>query len=157
MNFFNTPSHTDVNNIDTVINYDFPNYTEDYVHRIGRTARAEKTGTAYTFFTSESDKQADELVKVLRNAKQEINPQLLQFVKQPQNRFMESEYIIPYYPIGGCKWLFLQEMDISEHVTGTDHVILVHVIRIQTEVTESINCTCCSFTIVITYCYLFCA
>ncbi len=38
----------DIDNIDLVINYDVPNDGEDYVHRIGRTARAETDGTAYT-------------------------------------------------------------------------------------------------------------
>jgi superfamily II DNA/RNA helicase len=39
----------DVEGIDLVINYDVPPDGEDYVHRIGRTARAESTGTAITF------------------------------------------------------------------------------------------------------------
>jgi len=39
----------DIDNIDLVINYDVPHDGEDYVHRIGRTARAEADGTAYTF------------------------------------------------------------------------------------------------------------
>lgn len=34
-----------------VINYDYPNNSEDYVHRIGRTGRSQNTGTAYTLFT----------------------------------------------------------------------------------------------------------
>jgi len=38
----------DIDNIDLVINYDVPNDGEDYVHRIGRTARAQTDGTAYT-------------------------------------------------------------------------------------------------------------
>jgi superfamily II DNA/RNA helicase len=38
----------DIDDIDLVINYDVPNDGEDYVHRIGRTARAETDGTAYT-------------------------------------------------------------------------------------------------------------
>ena len=38
----------DIDDIDLVINYDVPNDGEDYVHRIGRTARAESDGTAYT-------------------------------------------------------------------------------------------------------------
>lgn len=41
----------DIEEIDLVINYDVPNDGEDYVHRIGRTARAASTGTAYTFVT----------------------------------------------------------------------------------------------------------
>lgn len=39
----------DIEDIDLVINYDVPHDGEDYVHRIGRTARAETDGTAYTF------------------------------------------------------------------------------------------------------------
>ncbi len=39
----------DVENIDLVINFDVPSDAEDYVHRIGRTARAEASGVALTF------------------------------------------------------------------------------------------------------------
>lgn len=39
----------DIEDIDLVINFDVPNDGEDYVHRIGRTARAASEGTAYTF------------------------------------------------------------------------------------------------------------
>ena len=39
----------DISDIDLVINYDLPDEPESYVHRIGRTARAGKSGTAYTF------------------------------------------------------------------------------------------------------------
>jgi len=39
----------DVEGIDLVVNYDVPPDPEDYIHRIGRTARAESTGTAITF------------------------------------------------------------------------------------------------------------
>jgi len=41
----------DIDNIEMVINYDVPNDGEDYVHRIGRTARAETDGTACTFIS----------------------------------------------------------------------------------------------------------
>jgi len=44
----------DVDDLSMVINYDLPNEAENYIHRIGRTARAGKTGTAYTF-CSEQD------------------------------------------------------------------------------------------------------
>lgn len=44
----------DVDDLEMVINYDLPNESENYVHRIGRTARAGKTGKAYTF-CSEQD------------------------------------------------------------------------------------------------------
>lgn len=39
----------DVEGIDLIVNFDVPPDPEDYVHRIGRTARAERTGTAITF------------------------------------------------------------------------------------------------------------
>ena len=42
----------DVANIAHVINYDVPNCPEDYVHRIGRTARMRTTCRATTFVTS---------------------------------------------------------------------------------------------------------
>ncbi|MCX6290028.1 MAG: DEAD/DEAH box helicase [Bacteroidetes bacterium] len=38
----------DIDDIDLVINYDVPNDGEDYIHRIGRTARAATSGTAFT-------------------------------------------------------------------------------------------------------------
>ncbi|MHB8859927.1 MAG: DEAD/DEAH box helicase [Thermoleophilia bacterium] len=43
----------DVDNISHVINFDLPNKAEDYVHRIGRTARAGNDGTALSFLSSE--------------------------------------------------------------------------------------------------------
>lgn len=46
----------DVDDIPLVINYDVPRDAEDYVHRIGRTARAENNGTAITL-VSEQDKR----------------------------------------------------------------------------------------------------
>lgn len=39
----------DVEDIELIINYDVPHDAEDYVHRVGRTARAEKKGAAFTF------------------------------------------------------------------------------------------------------------
>jgi ATP-dependent RNA helicase RhlE len=46
----------DVDGIGLVINYDTPHDAEDYVHRVGRTARAERTGVAVTF-VNEKDQQ----------------------------------------------------------------------------------------------------
>lgn len=47
----------DIDHIDLVINYDVPHDAEDYVHRIGRTARAESDGTAYTFITEKEQQK----------------------------------------------------------------------------------------------------
>lgn len=43
----------DINGITHVVNYDIPNAPEDYVHRIGRTARAGASGTAVSFLTAD--------------------------------------------------------------------------------------------------------
>jgi ATP-dependent RNA helicase RhlE len=47
----------DVEALSHVINFDVPNVPEDYIHRVGRTARAEMTGDAFTFVSPEE--QAD--------------------------------------------------------------------------------------------------
>ena len=43
----------DIANVSHVINYDVPQHPEDYVHRIGRTGRAEHTGDAFTLMVAE--------------------------------------------------------------------------------------------------------
>ncbi|MCY3020246.1 MAG: DEAD/DEAH box helicase [Planctomycetota bacterium] len=45
----------DVDALSHVINYDMPGSTDDYIHRVGRTARAEATGDAFTFVTPEEE------------------------------------------------------------------------------------------------------
>lgn len=45
----------DVNNVDAVFNYDLPQDTEAYVHRIGRTGRAGKEGKSFTFITGRNE------------------------------------------------------------------------------------------------------
>jgi superfamily II DNA/RNA helicase len=42
----------DIDSIELVINFDVPSDAEDYIHRVGRTARAESTGVALTFISS---------------------------------------------------------------------------------------------------------
>lgn len=46
----------DIDNLSHVVNYDVPRDPEDYVHRIGRTARAESKGTAMTFINEHDQK-----------------------------------------------------------------------------------------------------
>lgn len=55
----------DVANIGHVINFDLPNCPEDYVHRIGRTARMHATGRATTFVTAEDHGQFRQIEKLL--------------------------------------------------------------------------------------------
>ncbi|MBA2485606.1 MAG: DEAD/DEAH box helicase [Nitrospira sp.] len=58
----------DVANIAHVINYDVPNCPEDYVHRIGRTARMRATGRATTFVTAEDHEQLRAIERLLGQA-----------------------------------------------------------------------------------------
>ena len=69
---------SDVDDVKFVINFDYPNCSEDYVHRIGRTGRAGHTGTAYTLFTQKNGPKARDLIAVLTEAKQQISPKLQQ-------------------------------------------------------------------------------
>jgi hypothetical protein len=49
---------------------------EDYIHRIGRTARSTNTGIAYTFITRENSRHVPQLISVLREANQVVSDQL---------------------------------------------------------------------------------
>ncbi len=55
----------DVANIGHVVNFDLPNCPEDYVHRIGRTARMHATGRATSFVTTEDREQLRAIEKLL--------------------------------------------------------------------------------------------
>jgi superfamily II DNA/RNA helicase len=55
----------DVEGIGLVINYDTPHDAEDYIHRVGRTARAETTGTAITFITEKDQRKFLSIEKLI--------------------------------------------------------------------------------------------
>src|SRR6201996_6660836 len=59
----------DVDHVTHVINYDVPNSSEIYVHRIGRTGRVGRTGRAITFVTPD---QRDEITRIERDVKTKI-------------------------------------------------------------------------------------
>ena len=69
-----------------VINYDFPQSVEDYVHRIGRTARGNDVGTSYTFMTSKDGKSASALKDILLESGQKV-PEDLQSLSMTGGRF----------------------------------------------------------------------
>ncbi|MFA6105235.1 MAG: DEAD/DEAH box helicase [Patescibacteria group bacterium] len=56
----------DVNNISLIINYDLPSNSEDYVHRIGRTARAGKSGKAISFATPSERGEIKSIERLIR-------------------------------------------------------------------------------------------
>ncbi len=56
----------DVDDVTHVINFDLPNEPESYVHRIGRTARAGASGTAYSFCDAEEQSYLRDIEKLIR-------------------------------------------------------------------------------------------
>jgi ATP-dependent RNA helicase DeaD len=59
----------DITNVSHIINYDIPELSDDYVHRVGRTGRMGRQGVAFSFVTPD---QGDELTRI----EQKINVQL---------------------------------------------------------------------------------
>jgi superfamily II DNA/RNA helicase len=55
----------DVDGISLVVNFDVPPDPEDYIHRIGRTARAETTGTAITFINEKDQRRFFEIESLI--------------------------------------------------------------------------------------------
>ena len=53
---FNVSRGIDFQNVDNVLNYDFPESADSYVHQVGRTARADNTGTALSLVATSAEK-----------------------------------------------------------------------------------------------------
>ena len=66
----------DIKDVNLVVNFDFPNQIEDYVHRIGRTGRAGNKGWAHSFIDPGEGNMARKLIPILREAGQEVLPEL---------------------------------------------------------------------------------
>ena len=75
----------DIPHIEHVINYDLPQRTEDYIHRIGRTARAGKKGSALSFI-SENDKKIWRMISKLINPNIEDKENFRKKSKKPKSK-----------------------------------------------------------------------
>lgn len=62
----------DVPNVDYVINYDLPDSSENYVHRVGRTGRGREKGQAISFCSSEEKEQLTEIEEALGKSIQKV-------------------------------------------------------------------------------------
>lgn len=81
----------DIDDIELVINYDVPHEAEDYVHRVGRTARANKDGQAITFV---NEKEIIKFKKIEKFLKKEVEKQTM-----PENLGSVPEYnVMPKRP-----------------------------------------------------------
>ena len=85
----------DVTGIELVINYDLPDDTENYVHRIGRTGRAGHKGRAISFATPEQGKDIKNIEKLIKTALPIIDhPELPKesFIEQPGGHHKPKQY-----------------------------------------------------------------
>jgi len=80
----------DVSDIARVINFDFPQNIESYIHRIGRTARGGKTGDSISFFTPVDFHIIRDLIDVLNRASHPI-PKELQSILRNEPAVRESQ------------------------------------------------------------------
>ncbi|KAI3472114.1 hypothetical protein Pfo_029602 [Paulownia fortunei] len=72
----------DIPHVAHVINFDLPNDIDDYVHRIGRTGRAGKTGLATAFFNENNMSLAKSLADLMKEANQEVPDWLTRFASR---------------------------------------------------------------------------
>ena len=63
----------DVEALGHVVNFDVPRAPEDYIHRVGRTGRAEATGYAFTFVSPEEEKELERIEKILGRRLQRVS------------------------------------------------------------------------------------
>jgi superfamily II DNA/RNA helicase len=81
----------DIPNVEAVINYNFPQTIEAYVHRIGRTGRAGKKGVSYTFLTPYEFVPTKQLISVIQKSNQVVPPELYSFkTKVQQQKMLKS-------------------------------------------------------------------
>jgi len=63
----------DIPNVEMVVNYDIPNASEEYIHRVGRTGRAGKSGMAISFCSDKEKKKLYAVEKLIEGKIKQIN------------------------------------------------------------------------------------
>lgn len=76
----------DVKQVILVINFKVPDHLEDYIHRIGRTGRAGKTGFAYTFVQPDEADRAQDMIDALRQCNQKVSDKLRLLAEEHQSQ-----------------------------------------------------------------------
>jgi len=77
----------DVEALSHVVNFDVPHVPEDYIHRVGRTARAELTGDAFTFVSPEEEADLRAIEKTIGKRLPRITVPGFDYSKAPAERF----------------------------------------------------------------------
>src|SRR6266705_74152 len=76
----------DVEALSHVVNFDVPNVPEDYIHRVGRTARAELTGDAITFVSHEEEGDLSAIERAIGKQLPRITLPGFDYTKRPAER-----------------------------------------------------------------------
>ncbi len=77
----------DVEALGHVVNFDVPNVPDDYIHRVGRTARAELTGDAFTFVAPDEEKELGAIERAIGRRLPRVTLSGFDYAKKPQERF----------------------------------------------------------------------
>jgi len=77
----------DVEALSHVVNFDVPHVPEDYIHRVGRTARAEMTGDAFTFFSPEEATDLAAIERAIQKRLPRITVPGFDYTAAPAERF----------------------------------------------------------------------
>ncbi|PIA36993.1 hypothetical protein AQUCO_03100025v1 [Aquilegia coerulea] len=87
----------DIPTVDLVINYDIPSYPRDYVHRVGRTARAGRGGLAVSLITEHD-------INLIHKIEAEVGKQLEKF------EYNENEVLADFTKVSKAKWISKMKM-----------------------------------------------
>ena len=77
----------DVEALEHVVNFDVPNQPEDYIHRVGRTARAEATGDAYTLVSPDEERLVRGIEKAIGQRIRRVTVPGFDYLAKPAERF----------------------------------------------------------------------
>ena len=77
----------DVEQLEHVVNFDVPHLPEDYIHRVGRTARADATGDAFTFVSPEEEQDLAAIERAVGRRLPRVIVTDFDYASKPQQRF----------------------------------------------------------------------
>jgi ATP-dependent RNA helicase RhlE len=77
----------DVEQLEHVVNFDVPHLPEDYIHRVGRTARADATGDAFTFVSPEEEHDLTAIERAVGKRLPRVMVADFDYASKPQQRF----------------------------------------------------------------------
>jgi ATP-dependent RNA helicase RhlE len=77
----------DVEQLEHVVNFDVPHLPEDYIHRVGRTARADATGDAFTFVSPEEEQDLAAIERAIGKRLPRVVVTGFDYASKPKQRF----------------------------------------------------------------------